>query len=144
MAKLQAFKQLWVAKGLLPYFSKKFNAIQCPRSSFFCDWLNKNIWIDQFFFGRKTTDPPTHSHECTQVLLQTVIGFLVQPSQSSEFCPIELPSVWVKNYSKCRHNSIKVSFFSPCPSLLSFYLGCHFRVQGCFFIKRLHHDTGRH
>lgn len=71
------------------------------------------------FFGRKTTNPPTHGHECIQILLQTIISFLMQPSHSSKFCPVKLASVRIKYHSKCGHNSIKVSFFSSCPSILS-------------------------
>lgn len=71
------------------------------------------------FFGRKTTDSPTHRHERIQILLQTIISFLMQSSHSSKFCPIKLPSVGIKYHSKCRDNSIKVSFFSSCPSVLN-------------------------
>lgn len=68
------------------------------------------------FFGWQATHPSAHGGKCTQVLLQALVGLLVQPSHGPELGPVEPAEVGVEHDAKGGDHAVKVGLFSPRPS----------------------------
>lgn len=58
----------------------------------------------------------THIHKAIKILFQAFVGLFVKPGKCSELVPLKLMFHRIKNNSKSRHHTIKISFFSSCPS----------------------------
>lgn len=69
------------------------------------------IWFDWH-----SAHSSTHIHKAIKILFQAFIGLFVKPGKCSELIPLKLMLYRIKNNSKSRHHTIKISFFSSCPS----------------------------
>lgn len=52
-------------------------------------------------YSWQAADPPAHGNKGTQVLVKTLVSFLVQSSHGSELGPVKTAQIRIKNYPKC-------------------------------------------
>lgn len=131
LAQGQALIEQGVAQDLFPDLAQQLYSVEGTRCTLLCDGLNGQRGVHRCvsFSWWQATHSPAHGSEGPQVLLQTLVCLLVQPSHGSELGPVETAQVWVKHHTKGRHHTVKISFLSPRPSLLAFYLGGHLGVD---------------
>lgn len=67
------------------------------------------------FFGRQATHPSAHGSESAQVLLQALVGLLVQPRHGPELGPVEAAVTGVEDHAEGGHHTVEVGLLPPRP-----------------------------
>lgn len=77
--------------------------------------LSAAAWLTCLGFGLHPADPLAHGDEGVVVLLQALVGLLVQASKGSELRPVELLELGVKDHAKGGDHAVEVGLLPASP-----------------------------